>query len=340
LTEARVEVELLGAKKQAYDDAAKRLNETIEEVVEKRLESVRRVATDSADLESLAGRIDALQRSIAVHAPTPDSTPRRPEFPIMTAENRRARATTLAKECGLSLPGFAVLLSSRSAGRLSVLTGKAAGRAASLLVHALSVSPPTIVFCDPTIVSLKDLLDAPGIDGERTIRTAIDEAKADPGILFPVGLLALTKSPCEYWLPALLAGQQGGQLPRNILFIGSAEPDGNRIGMPTSLLDRVLPLACEPMDGASPALSGAAWPVADEHPSPPQEFLQGLLDLQLQNRHLRDATRQATGLLEVLQCDLETFKAGVGQQMEWLGAVDQDGAKSHPQLRYFEASEA
>lgn len=337
---ARSELEILGARKQAYDDASKNIEETIKGAVEKRIAGMAELgASGRAELETLAARIDALQSSIASQEPPAHRAAQDEALPVMNAEDRKVSAAALAKATGITLANFAVALSSRNTGRLPVLTGRAAGQAASRLVHGLSTSLPTIVYCDPTIVSLKDLLDAPGIDGESTLRSALERARSRPEILFPIGLLSLTKSACEYWLPALLAGQQGGQLPRNVLFVASTEADGSRIGVPASLLDRLLPLSCEPPDGGSPVLASAAWP-ATELSSAPKEFLLGLLDLGLENQQLRDVTKQATGLLNLFQCDVETFKAGLGAQMEWLGAVHQDGAKSHPQLRFFEASEA
>src|SRR5690606_13710174 len=97
LTTARVEMELLGAKRQGYDDASKVLEATIEKAVEKRLELAGSVVPDNADLKSLAARIDALQTSIAAHAPAPNPLTKRRELPVLSAENRKALAVNLAK---------------------------------------------------------------------------------------------------------------------------------------------------------------------------------------------------------------------------------------------------
>lgn len=338
---AKFELETLGAKRQAYEDASKDIEETIRSAVEKRVAGIAELAAAGrAEFEALSARIDALQSTVAPPVPATEAPANYGDIAVMNAEDRKTQAAGLAKAAGITLSEFALVLSSKNSGRLPVLTGRAAGQAASRLVHGLSALPPTIVFCDPTIVSLKDLLDAPGIDGESTLRSALDLAKSMPEILVPVGLMSLTKSPSEYWLPALLAGQSGGHLPRNILFVGSAEPDGIRIGIPTSLLDRLIPVPCEPPAGAPAMLAGASWPSPQQQlPAAHQEFLSELLDLGLENQQLRDVAKQAAGLLDLFQCDAETFKAGLGQQIEWLGAVSQDGAKSHPQLRFFEASE-
>ena len=155
----------------------------------------------------------------------------------------------------------------------------------------------------------------------------------------PVGLHALTKSPCEFWLPPLLVGQQAGHLPGNILFVGSTEPDGNRFAIPPSMLDRLLPIESTPSAGGRSGMKKAsgAWPSGATRPGP--EFIAGLLDLDLDAVHLQEVKASAEGLLSLFDCDVEIFKEGIGTQLSWLNSLGQTEPNPHPQMRHFAALE-
>lgn len=337
---ANAELEILGQKKRAYEEAIVDIDRSIDAAVNSRLANlgVENYA-DAKELAALAGRLASLEAA-AHHQDSSGYQAIAPsDIRMMTAQERNDSVAALSKTTGVSLSDLAMLLSSRTTGRLPVLAGNSANEAASRILYGLTVSPPLILFCDPTLVSIQDLYNATGVDGENTLKSAIAVAKASPDVLFPVGLLALTKSPVEYWLPALLAGQMVGQLPSNLLFIGSAEADGNRIGVPNSMLDRLLPITADARVLASPKAASAHWPsgiTADA----PEDFVSALMDLGLESSRLREFTRQASALAGLIECDVATFKAGIGTQLEWLTTISADGGKSHPKIRFFEAAEA
>ena len=349
IKQGQVDLELIGQKRQAYEDAKRDLDQAINAAIKTELATLE-AAQDYVrrpELESVEAELKALKAPQPIPVSIPpvtvptqtDVAPAPSGYVLVPGQDRKTLLAELARVSGTKFADLLVLLACRGTGRLPVLTGAGASDAASAIVQGLSQASPMMLFCDPTLVSMQDLLNAPGTDGEQTLRDAIAFAKSNLEIIVPVGLHALTKSPCEFWLPPLLVGQQAGHLPGNMLFIGSTEPDGNRFAIPPSMLDRLLPIDSSLQAGGRPGVKRApgAWPSGSTRPGP--EFIKGLLDLNLDAGHLQEVKTSAGGLLNLFECDVETFKEGIGTQLDWLNSLGGAEPNSHPQMRHFAALE-
>lgn len=343
IKQGHLELLLIGQRRQAYEDVRRDLEQAINTAVKAELATLD-TAQDFVrrpELQSMESELQALKAPVPgpVHGgeavPETLALPAPPTYDLMPEKDRQSFLTELARASGTKYADLLMLIASRGTGRLPVLTGVGASNAASAIVQGLSPVSPMMIFCDPTIVSMQDLLNTPGIDGEQTLRQAIAFARSAPEVLVPFGLHALTKSPCEFWLQPLLIGQHAGHLPANMLFVGSTEPDGNRISVPPSMLDRLFPIETTLQPGNRPGMKKvqAAWPSGSTQPGP--EFIQGLLDLNLGADRLREVKNSAAGLLSLFECDIEAFKEGIGTQVSWLSSLGQTGNQPHPQMRHF-----
>jgi hypothetical protein len=140
---------------------------------------------------------------------------------------------------------------------IPVLVGSSAATVATDLAFGIGGERSGVVFCDPTHVTLADLLreDFSGF-GE-----ALKSARQTPDLIVPVALCGITRAPCEFWLPQLVEMRRVGRLPRNLLFIATAGTDGMRIDIPNSVLRYLFPLEIGNTASAAEIVFEGAWPL-------------------------------------------------------------------------------
>lgn len=189
--------------------------------------------------------------------PEPDGTPTvaaANETTKASEQRRLAVMRELASSTGMTAAQLvAVLLHSTE--DIPVLIGDGSAGIAADIATAIGGDSAAIVFCDPTRVSLADLVR----DEATGLSRAIENAKASPDVLVPVALCGLTNGPCEYWLPQLAEMRRVGRLPPNLALIASAGTDGLRISVPKSVLRYLFPMAVERTDFGGKVEYAGSW---------------------------------------------------------------------------------
>lgn len=162
-----------------------------------------------------------------------------PETPPVLASNEQRQKTVreLAAATGLKLPEVAAIVAMATV-IVPVLVGADASAAAVDIATALAGDEAAVVFCDPTKVSLADLLN----DEHSGLKTAIERANERPQTLAAAALCGITSGPCEYWLPQIVELRRVGRLPSNLALVASAGVDGIRVSIPDSTLRYLFPL--------------------------------------------------------------------------------------------------
>jgi len=258
-----------------------------------------------------------------------ETTPSAP--PLASLEQRQAALGELAVATGLSSFQVAAVIAS-STETVPVILGDDGAAAAVDIVTALAGERAAVVFCDPTRVSLSDLL----LDQNSGLQAAIDSARRHPEILAAAALCGITNGPCEYWLPQIVEMRRAGRLPRNLAVIASAGTDGTRVPVPGSALRHLFPLT--PSNPARPgaAVHQGAWPVPEALEKERfGEALDVLVDAGLEGTALQKAARtlarapgwiRASDLVDVFQ-----------RQAGWLEAAL--SGSEHEDKKYFELKE-
>lgn len=171
-------------------------------------------------------------------APPPVPVPAVETPPVANEEARLQILRELANDGGLSVAeAVAVLLVSTEG--VPVLLGEKAAGLAARFADAIGGYDAAVVYCDPTRISLSDLLRGDELSG---FAKAIETARARPDALIPVALCGITNGPCEYWLPQLIEMRRLGRVPRNTAFIASAGTDGMRVSVPKTVLRQLSPI--------------------------------------------------------------------------------------------------
>jgi hypothetical protein len=206
-----------------------------------------------------------------------------PPLPLASDEQRQNTLRELAVATGLSLSQAAAAVA-MATDVIPVLIGVDASAAAVDIATALAGNDAAIVFCDPTKVSLTDLLN----DEQSGLRVTIDRAKERPATLAAVALCNITSCPCEYWLPQIVELRRVGRLPRNLAIIGSTGVDGIRVSIPDSALRHLLPMVPSKKSRPGTVKFEGLWPISA---APDAERLQEALDI-LVERGLEGAVLQ------------------------------------------------
>ncbi|TCQ09610.1 hypothetical protein C8J34_1024 [Rhizobium sp. PP-F2F-G36] len=207
------------------------------------------------EVQTLREELARLEQTIAV-APQLQSAPQTvetaPEEPIETEAFKKATAISSTAEFLKSLaalastvdvgPGQMMAAMLVSMEDVMVLAGPGSARAAAEFASLIGGDDAAIVFCDPTHVSLQDIMD----DEAGGFAKAVSFARENPDIVVPVALCGITASPCEYWLPRIVEMRRLGRLPRNLSIIASAGDDGLRIPVPDSVLRYLAPFKVAP----------------------------------------------------------------------------------------------
>lgn len=258
-------------------EAARALGGNSEEVIRKLRADIDRLREEVGRLEqpvAAAPAPEVTQASEEIE-PEPDDVEGEDDFePVAEAsdEDRIQILRELSSSSGLSIAELvAVILHSTE--DVPVLVGDGSASIATDIATAVGGDAASIVFCDPTHVSLSDLLR----DDRSELAWAIEDARNRPDLLVPVALCGLTNGPCEYWLPQLVEMRRVGKLPRNLAFIASAGTDGMRVPVPKSVLRYLFPVKVSRNETSAQVEHMGAWRLFESNPSRTQEAIRLLV---------------------------------------------------------------
>lgn len=191
---------------------------------------------------------------------------------VASDENRIQVLEELSSSSGLSVAELvAVILHSTE--DVPVLVGDGSASIATDIATVVGGDAASIVFCDPTHISLSDLLR----DDHSSLGVAIEHARKRPELLVPVALCGLTNGPCAYWLPQLVEMRRVGKLPRNLGFIASAGTDGMRVPVPKSVLRYLFPLKVFRDETPAQVEHKGSWRLFESIPARIQEAIRSLM---------------------------------------------------------------
>ncbi|WP_421927184.1 hypothetical protein [Neoaquamicrobium sediminum] len=319
---------------------------------EKISEAARAMGGNSSEvIRKLQDDVDRLREEVR-RLDQPVATPHAPELPqaldiehapddveveedsesvaVASDEDRIQVLEELSSSSGLSVAEvMAVILHSTE--DVPVLVGDGSASIATDIATAVGGDVASIVFCDPTHVSLSDLLR----DDHTDLGAAIEHARNRPDLLVPVALCGLTNGPCEYWLPQLVEMRRVGKLPRNLAFIASAGTDGMRVPVPKSVLRYLFPLKVSRDETSAQVEHKGAWRLFESNPARTQEAIRSLMgrekptDPDIVGR-LSDMLSRAPVAEAIAISDLA---AALLREQAWTAAWCE--AKEHELIRYF-----
>ncbi|MGE6743074.1 hypothetical protein ACQKGC_22645 [Allorhizobium pseudoryzae] len=249
-----------------------------------------------------------------------------PRPPMASDEQRQKTLREMAVAAGLSASEIAVVIAA-STDSVPVLIGADAAAAAVDIATALAGDEAAIVFCDPTKVSLADLLN----DEHSGLLAAIHKAKERPEALAAAALCGITSSPCEYWLPQIVEMRRVGKLPRNLAIIASAGTDGMRISIPDSILRHLFPLATSKSARPGSAKFEGLWPSANADQERSREAVDLLIDRGLEGPALQGMAKALARTPSWMKVSdlVDTFL----RQAKWLAAAS--AGEEHEHNKYF-----
>ncbi|MNU41421.1 hypothetical protein D3C71_301500 [compost metagenome] len=246
--------------------------------------------------------------------------------PMASDEQRQKTLREMAVAAGLSASEIAAVIAA-STDSVPVLIGADAAAAAVDIATALAGEEAAIVFCDPTKVSLTDVLN----DEHSGILAAIHKARERPEALAAVALCNITSSPCEYWLPQIVEMRRVGKLPRNLAVIASAGTDGMRISIPDSALRHLFPLATTKSARPGSAKFEGLWPSANADQERSREAVDLLIDRGLEGQALQGMAKALARTPSWMKVSdiADTFL----RQAQWLAAAS--AGEEHEHNKYF-----
>lgn len=188
-------------------------------------ESVERIATVLASENVEAKNTERQSR------PCASTLAARADSLRMWADDAHVRYTDLVTAFALSMTW-----------RIPSFFGPDRDAAAEVVCNAVGGGEYYVVHCDPTMISLADLVGREG-DFFTPLRDAIEEATGNADVLVPVLFRNINYAPCQFWLQALADREDGYPLPRNLLVLSTLAQDSSRVAVPESLWDYLIPLA-------------------------------------------------------------------------------------------------
>jgi hypothetical protein len=256
------------------------------------------------DIVQIATAVPASAEPVApvpvVVEPAREAVPLAPRLlPLASEEQRKEILYELAVATGLTLADVAAAVATFTE-VVPVLLGPDSAAGAIDIATALAGDDAAIVFCDPTKISLTDLLS----DEHSGLRTAIDKARERPEVLFAAALCSITSGPCEYWLPQMIEMRRVGRLPRNLALVASAGIDGLRVPIPDSTLRHLFPLKPSKTPRPGSAKFEGFWPMTN-------------LD--------QDRVRQAVAVLvdrDVERSAMQTVARAIARTPSWIKGSD------------------
>ena len=181
-----------------------------------------------------------------------------PSKPAIASDDQMKKTfRDLAASTGLRIPDVAAVVATFTE-VIPVLLGPGSASSAIDIATAFAGDDAAVVFCDPTKISLADLLH----DEQSGLTTTIEKARQWPDMLFVAALCSITSSPCEYWLPQMIEMRRVGRLPQNLALIASAGDDGLRVPIPNSTLRHLFPLKPSNPPRTGSAKFEGLWPTS------------------------------------------------------------------------------
>lgn len=216
-----------------------------------------------------------------------EAVPEAPRLlPLASEEERKEILYELAVATGLTLADVAAVVATFT-DVVPVLLGPDSAAGAVDIATALAGDDAAIVFCDPTKISLADLLN----DDHSGLRTTIEKARARPAVLFAAALCSITSGPCEYWLPQMIEMRRVGRLPRNLALVASAGADGLRVPVPDSTLRHLFPLKPSKTPRSGSAKFQGFWPVTNLDQERVRQAVAILVDREVKSSAMQTVAR-------------------------------------------------
>ncbi|MBX5218767.1 hypothetical protein HJC04_00090 [Rhizobium sp. NLR8a] len=205
---------------------------------------------------------------------------------LASEDQRKEILYELAVATGLTLADVAAVVATFT-DVVPVLLGPDSAAGAVDIATAVAGDDAAIVFCDPTKISLTDLLN----DEHSGLREAIEKAKDRPEMLLAAALCSITSGPCEYWLPQMIEMRRVGRLPRNLALVASAGVDGLRVPIPDSTLRHLFPLKPSKTPRPGSAKFEGFWPMTSADPERVRQALAILLDRDVERSAMQTVAR-------------------------------------------------
>ncbi|MDX1195786.1 hypothetical protein GOL94_00035 [Sinorhizobium medicae] len=301
-------------------------------------DAVRETASIREEVARL--RDEMIQIAAAPAAPVPvaavaaepvvEPIPAAPPSPLASDEQRQKTVRELSVATGLTLPELAAVIA-MGVDIVPVLVGTDSAAAAVDIATAVAGDDAAIVFCDPTRISLADLIN----DEHSGLRAAIDKASARPDALVAVALCGITNGPCEYWLPQIIEMRRVGRLPRNLALFASAGADGVRVSVPGSALRHLFPLTATKVARPGAAKFEGLWPSASD-PERFQEAVDFLIDDGLEGVIMQNAAKALARTPAWTK--IADLKDVFLRQAKWLSATA--AGDEHEHNKYFKDIES
>ncbi|MBO9127950.1 MULTISPECIES: hypothetical protein [unclassified Rhizobium] len=287
VVEAEARVAAIGQRELLLRDAASKTQEELEAKIAAAANSISAKHSEiggllRADVEELRKAVhtitDAAPTAYVQHPPIVDeanfgSGP----LEIAAPEKRFEIIRQLAATSGFSVPALTAVLLQSSTTPIPIFVGDRAITAVADFVTAIGGALAAVVYCDPTRVTLSDMID----DKASGLSAAIELAQQHPHVTIPVAFCGITNGPCEYWLPSLIERRRLGRLPANLAFFGSAAVDGTRVSVPNSVLKYIFPLEIPSGGRGNPPSFVGHWPFAEMDSDLLAEMVDHLGDLDL-----------------------------------------------------------
>tara|TARA_R110002124_G_scaffold250589_8_gene415724 strand:+ start:14251 stop:16347 length:2097 start_codon:yes stop_codon:yes gene_type:complete len=310
-----------------------------EPALKARLDEVTNSSDLEAHIENIAARLGQIEQTTEAAADRLKTET--PTSPIQTQDSKEQRSflfQDLGERTAIGSSDLAFILARMFAGGFPVLAGENADTIALEIGAMLGGTGNNVVFCDPTKVTFGDLLDDNQSHG--SLAAVIALAKKTPKNFVPLILSGLTKSPCEFWLPALLDGRRTGALPKNIVVLGTVSPDGIRVEMPRSLLRRIEPLEVVGSDELPPPSMSeewGLWPILNE--SVANEYsttaIEMLTSFDADGKAVAEAIKNLSVLLAETECNATDVSRSFEKKLDWIKSLSTPSSDAHPLLRYF-----
>lgn len=318
--------------------------DVFEPALRSRLEGVALSVELHADVERLAARLAHMEQVSAEAAEQPEtvqplSRPLAAEVVVCDSKDQRSLLFQELQERTAVRPSeLAFVLARMFGGGFPVLAGETADTVAVEIAAMLGGSSANVIFCDPTKVTFSDLFE--GGQPQGSLSAVIELAKASPSTFVPLVFCGLTRSPCEFWLPAVLDGRRTGAIPTNIAMLGTVAPDGIRVEMPKSVLRRVEPVEVVGSSefAAMSKFEGLGlWPI----PAPSLVTEQRttavdmLISFEADGRPFAEAVKSLSVVLCETECDAAEVAQSFIQGRDWAKSLSATSPDVHPLLRYF-----
>lgn len=271
------------------------------------------VARLREDMAQIATAVPAAAEPVAAGR-TEESIPAAPPPRFASDEQRQKTLNELAVATGLTLAEVAAIVATAT-DVVPVLLGPDSAAAAVDIATAFAGDDAAIVFCDPTKISLTDLLN----DEHSGLREAIDKAKERPEALYAAAICSITSGPCEYWLPQIIAMRRVGRLPRNLALVASAGVDGLRVPIPDSTLRHLFPLKPSKAPRPGSARFEGLWPMTNLDQGRIREAVEVLAGRELEGSAMQAVARALARTPSWMQ--LSDAVLVFLRQAKWLAAI-------------------